>query len=122
MHGPFGAVRGEFVVPNADGGYQTLAMQSGEVVSVSSSEIKVKSADGVEKTYAVTGETSVNGGRDGIGSVKTGDQVHVIASVENDKYTARRIVDEADVRRPFERFGPRRLAPNETSPSPATPS
>jgi hypothetical protein len=81
----------------------------------------VKSEDGFTKAYAVTGDTSVNGGRDGIGSVTKGEQVHVLASVAGGKYTALQVVDVNDARRPFERFGPRRLAPDE-SPTTPTPS
>jgi hypothetical protein len=119
--GAFGALHGEFVVPDSGGGYQTLAVQRGEVTGVSNSEIKVKSEDGYEKAYAVTAETSVNSGRDGIGSVRSGEQVSVVATVENGKATAIRVVDVADARRPFERFGRPRLAP-EQSPEGSTPT
>jgi hypothetical protein len=122
MFGMFGALHGEFVVPNADGGYQTLAMQRGVVTKVSKTEITVRSEDDVSKAYAVTGDTSVNGGRDGIDSVEVDDQVDVIASVANGKYTALQVVDVNDARRPFERFGPRRLSPEGSTTNPATPS
>jgi hypothetical protein len=122
LPGLFGALHGEFVVPKADGGYQTLAMQRGEVVSVSTSEIKVKSADGFEKAYTVTGDTAVNGGRDGIDSVRGGEQVYVVATVADRSYTALQVVDVNDVRRPFERFGPRRFGPDGSPTAPATPS
>jgi hypothetical protein len=119
--GWFGALHGEFVVPRAGGGYETVAMQRGEVTGVSESEITVRSEDGFSKTYAVTGETSVNGGRDGIGSVARGDQVSVLATVAGGRYTAVKVVDVADARRPFERWGPRRDGPQARSGTP-TPS
>jgi hypothetical protein len=122
MFGMFGALHGEFVVPDADSGYQTLAVQRGEVTGVSKDQVTVKSADDFSKTYAVTGDTSVNGGRDGIDSVKVDDQVYVIASVANGKYTALQVVDVDDAWRPFERFGPRRLTPEGSTTNPATPS
>jgi hypothetical protein len=119
--GAFGALHGEFVVPKADGGYQTLAIQRGEVTGKSETEITVRSEDGYSRTYAVPGETSVNGGRNGFASVSTGDQVHIVATVDRGQYTAIRVVDFADVRRPFERFRPHRLAPEDSTTTP-TPS
>jgi len=49
------------------------------VTAVSHDSITVKSADGFTKTYTVTDNTLVNAGRDGIGSVKTGDTVNLQA-------------------------------------------
>jgi hypothetical protein len=80
--GAGGAIRGEFVRPNGRGGYQTVDTQIGVVQpGVSTTSIAVKSADGVTKTYAVTTNTVVNSGRDGIGSVKAGDTVAIEAVV-----------------------------------------
>jgi hypothetical protein len=119
--GWFGALHGEFVVPRSGGGYETVAMQRGEVTGASNTKISVRSEDGFTKTYAVTGDTSVNGGRDGIGSVQRGDQVRVLASVADGRYTAVHVVDVTDARRPFQRWGPRREAPQERTTTP-TPS
>ena len=73
---------------------RTVDNQSGEVTDVSQSSITVKSADGFTKTYAVTENTLVNAGRDGIGSVKQGDKVHV-AAIEHDGNAEAMHIDDA---------------------------
>ncbi|WP_232828683.1 hypothetical protein [Kribbella monticola] len=90
-HGEFGmmgALHGEFVVEKQGGGYQTVATQRGEVTAVSKDSITVKSADGYSKTYTLTADTLVNATRDGIDSVKNGNQVAVSAIVADGKATA----------------------------------
>lgn len=106
-HGLLGgpAVRGEFVVPKSGGGYQTVAMQRETVATVSSSSIRVKSADGVSRTFRVTADTLVNAARDGIGSVKVNDSVAVVAVKSGDTATAVRIVDASRADTSRERFG-----------------
>jgi hypothetical protein len=91
--GPRGAIHGEFVAPDGSGGYRTVDMQMGDVTSVSSDSISVKSVDGFSKTYSVDQNTVVNSGRDGIGSVKNGDKVSVNAVVDGGKAAARNIQD-----------------------------
>ena len=91
--GPKGAIHGEFVAPDGSGGYRTNAMQVGDVTSVSSDSITVKSADNYSRTYSVDENTVVNSGRDGIGNVKNGDQVAVNAVVNGGKAAARGIQD-----------------------------
>jgi hypothetical protein len=91
--GAFGALHGEFVVPRTGGGYQTDDMQRGSVTAVSTSSITVKSADGFIKTYQVTSSTLVDAQRDGIGSVKGGHQVLVLAKVSGGTATATNIQD-----------------------------
>lgn len=91
--GPFGAVHGQFVVPRSGGGYQTLDTQRGVVQKVSATSITVKSADGYLKTYKVTSSTNVDAQRDGIASVKDGNRVRVVATVNGSAATARSIVD-----------------------------
>jgi hypothetical protein len=103
MGGP--AVRGEFVVPKAGGGYQTVAMQRGTVTKVSSSSITVKSADGVSRTFRVTADTLVNAARDGIGTVKVDDSVAVVGLTSGDSATALRIVDATRMDTSRQRFG-----------------
>ena len=98
--GPFGAIHGEFVVPKANDGYQTIDTQRGKVTTVSSSSITVKSADGYTKTYQVTHSTNVAGERAGIGSVKTGQTVSVLATVNGSAATATQIVDFASLPMP----------------------
>jgi hypothetical protein len=78
---PGGAIHGEFTVPDGNGGFRTMAMQTGTVTSVSSTSIKVKSADGFTKKYTVDDGTLVDAGRDGIANVKSGDTVMVRAIV-----------------------------------------
>ena len=93
MGGPRGAIHGEFVQPDGNGGYRTVDMQVGDVTSVSSDSISVKSADGFAKTYSVDENTVVNSGRDGIANVKNGDKVAVNGVVTNGKAAARSIQD-----------------------------
>jgi hypothetical protein len=91
--GPFGAVHGQFVAPKPGGGYQTLDTQRGTVTAVSSSSITIKSSDGYTRTYRVTSSTNVHARRAGIGSVKTGQTVSVLATVSDSSATATQIVD-----------------------------
>ena len=91
--GPFGAVHGQFVVPKSGGGYQTVDTQRGSVTAVSAASITVKSADGFTKTYQVTSTTNVDAQRAGISSVKTGNQVTVVATVSGSTATAVSVLD-----------------------------
>jgi len=91
--GVAGALHGQFVVPRSGGGYQTEDTQRGSVTAVSTSSITVKSADGFTKTYQVTSSTVVDARRDGIGSVKDGHQVSVLAMVSGGTATATDIQD-----------------------------
>jgi hypothetical protein len=91
--GLFGAVHGTVVVPKPGGGYQTVAFQNGKVTSVSSTSITLRSADGYGHTYQVTSSTMVNAQRDGISSIKAGNQVMVDATVSGSTATAVRVVD-----------------------------
>jgi hypothetical protein len=92
--GPGGAIHGEYVTPDGSGGYRTVDSQVGDVTSVSSSSISVKSADGFSKTYSVDQNTVVNAGRDGIANVKNGDKVSVNAVVTNGQAAARSVQDQ----------------------------
>lgn len=96
--GAFGAIHGEFVVPKSGGGYQTVDAQRGTVTSVSRTSITLKSADGFIKTYTVTSSTIVDARRDGIGSVKAGDQAAVAATVSGGTATATDITDLTSLR------------------------
>ena len=91
--GVFGAVHGQFVVPKDGGGFQTVDTQRGSVTAVSATSITVKSADGFIKTYQVASSTNVDAQRNGIGSVKTGHQVMVMATVSGGTATAVSILD-----------------------------
>jgi len=91
--GAFGAVHGQFVVPKSGGGYQTIDTQRGSVTAVSATSITIKSADRFTKTYRVVSSTNVDAQRDGIGTVKTGHQVAVTATVNGSTATAVSILD-----------------------------
>jgi hypothetical protein len=89
----FGALHGEFVVPKSGGGYETVDVQNGQVTAVSATSITLKSSDGFTKSYAVTSSSLVDAQRDGIGSVKVGNQASVQATVSGSTATAVSIED-----------------------------
>jgi hypothetical protein len=90
-------LHGSFVLPKAGGGTVTVEIQNGKVTSVSQSSITLRSTDGYTETYVVTGSTIVDAQRDGIGSVKVGDQVWVIATVNGNTVTAVRVRDVSQI-------------------------
>jgi hypothetical protein len=102
--GLFGAVHGTVVVPKSGGGYQTVAFQNGKVTAVSSTSITLRSADGYSHTYQVTSSTMVDAQRDGIGSIKDGNQVVVDATVSGSTATAVRVLDLSLLQQGFHRF------------------
>ena len=104
LGGLFGAVHGSAVVPKSGGGYQTIAFQNGKVTAVSSTSITLHSADGYSHSYRVTSSTLVNAQRDGIGSIKTGNQVIVTATVSGSAATATRIIDVSLLQQDLHRF------------------
>jgi hypothetical protein len=81
------------VVPRSAGGYQTIDTQRGVVTAVSATSITIKSSDGFTKTYQVTSSTDVDAQQNGIGSVKTGHQAIVLATVSGSTAIAARILD-----------------------------
>jgi hypothetical protein len=91
--GLFGALHGQFVVARPGGGYQTVDVQNGQVTAVSSTSITLKSSDGFTRSYAVSGSTMVDARRDGIGSVKVGHRVTVVATVKGSTAAAADIED-----------------------------
>jgi hypothetical protein len=88
-----GALHGTLVLPKAGGGTITVEIQNGKVASVSQASITLKSTDGFTKTYVVSASTLVDAQRNGIGSVKAGDQVWVTATASGGTVTATRVVD-----------------------------
>jgi hypothetical protein len=104
LGGLFGAVHGTAVVPKPGGGYQTIAFQNGKVTAVSSTSVTLHSADGYSRTYQVTSSTLVNAQRDGIGSIKAGNQVIVTATVSGSSATATRIIDVSLIQQGLHRF------------------
>ena len=91
--GLFGALHGQLVVAKPGGGYQTVDVQTGQVTAVSATSITLKSADGFTKSYVVTSSTLVDAQRDGIGSVKVGNQATTLATVSGSTATAISIND-----------------------------
>jgi hypothetical protein len=99
------ALHGEFVVARPGGGYQTVAIQNGEVTAVSGTSIKLRSADGYTRSYVVTKATMVNARRSGISSVRPGNEVIVIATVSGGRATAVRMADLTLLQRSRQLFG-----------------
>lgn len=96
--GHFGGLHGEITMRKPDGnGFQTVAMQTGEVTAVSPSSITLKSEDGYSRTYSVDENTVVGSGRDGIGTVKTGDTVRIAGLVEDGIAKAMGILDSTSL-------------------------
>jgi len=93
-----GALHGTLVLPKAGGGTVTVEIQNGKVASVSQSSITLKSTDGYTKTYVVSASTMVDAQRNGIGSVKVGDQVWVTAKASGGAVTAIRVVDLTQIK------------------------
>lgn len=102
--GLFSAVHGTAVVPKPGGGYQTVAFQTGKVTASSGASITLRSADGYSHSYQVTSATMVNAQRDGIASIKAGDQVTVNATVSGSTATAIRIIDITQFQQNFHRY------------------
>jgi hypothetical protein len=114
--GPFGGthgfgpggilpLHGQAVVAKPGGGYVTLAFQRGAITKLSASSMTVKSNDGFTQSFAITGSTIVSAGRDGIASVKTGDQAVVIATVSGGTATAVKIIDWTLLQHTHQQFG-----------------
>lgn len=99
-------IHGSFVTPKQGGGYQTVDMQRGTVTAVSKDSITVKSEDGFSATYVVTADTMVNAKRDGIASVKVGDQVGVMGIENAGKTTAVQIVDRTQLKDSRQKWAP----------------
>jgi hypothetical protein len=116
--GMFGALHGQFVVPKSGGGYQTVDVQSGQVTAVSTTSITLKSRDGYTKTYVVASSTMVDAQRDGIGSVKAGNQVSVVATVSGAAATATNVADMTLMQGSRSHFGFGR-PPSVPSPAPS---
>jgi hypothetical protein len=117
--GMSGALHGQFVVPKSGGGYQTVDVQSGQVTAVSTTSITLKSSDGYTKTYVVASSTMVDAQRDGIGSVKAGNQVSVLATVSGSTATATTVADMTLLKQNRTHFGFGRPPSAPTAPSKA---
>lgn len=105
MHDMLGRMlHGEFVVPKAGGGHQTVLIQRGSVQAVNSSEITLRSADGFRDSYVVSEDTLVNAGRAGIGSIRKGEQVSVVATTNGQNPTAVHVSDVSFMKSLREKF------------------
>jgi hypothetical protein len=106
--GPGGGmgIHGEFVTKAADGGYQTMASQVGEVTAVSATSLTVKSEDGYSRTYVVNDDTLVNAGNEGTADVAKGDTVRVVAIVRNGTASALHVDDGTQVGRLRDKYAP----------------
>jgi hypothetical protein len=100
-----GLIHGQFTAPKSGGGYQTYDAQQGTVTAVSANSVTVKSADGYTFTYTVTSKTVVDAQAAGIGSVKKGDTVFVIATVSGTTATAANVLDITAVKAGHASFG-----------------
>jgi hypothetical protein len=103
--GGSGMLHGQFVIAKSGGGYQTVDVQDGQVTSVSTTSITLKSSDGFTKSYVVTSSTTVDAQRDGIGSVKVGNQASVFATVSGSTVTATSVADMTLLRQDHQGFG-----------------
>ncbi len=103
--GLFGALHGQFVMAKPGGGYQTVDVQNGQVTAVSSTSITLKSSDGFIHSYTISGSTVVDAQRDGIGSVKVGNQAAVVATVSGSTATAANVEDLTLVQQGHSGFG-----------------
>jgi hypothetical protein len=101
-----GAIHGTFVTPKQGGGYQTVDTQQGTVTAVSTTSITVTSSDGFTKTYLVTADTIVNATRDGIESVKNGDEVGVMAIGSGSDADAVTIMDRTRIDSSRQKWAP----------------
>jgi hypothetical protein len=102
-----GVLHGQFVVAKPGGGDQTVDVQNGQVTAVSSTSITLKSSDGFTKSYVVASSTMVDAQRDGIGSVKVGNQASVMATVSGSTATAAGITDRTLVQQGWPGSGSR---------------
>lgn len=93
-----GAIHGELVVPDGDGGYQTVVVQRGTASKVGSDTITVKSDDGFTQTYDVPADTGVGALREGLGSIKSGANVVVMAEKKGSTLTATHVMDLDSIR------------------------
>ncbi len=101
----FGALHGQFTVAKPGGGYQVVDVQNGQVTAVSSTSITLRSADGFTKSYVVASATLVDAQREGISSVKVGNQASVLATVSGSTATATSVNDLTLLQRSHQAFG-----------------
>jgi hypothetical protein len=103
--GPSALQHGQFTLAKPGGGYVTVDVQSGDVTAVSSLSITLKSSDGFTHSYAIVASTVVDAQRDGIASVKVGNQAFVLATVSGGTATAANIRDLTLLQQSHQAFG-----------------
>ncbi|MFD8498341.1 hypothetical protein [Amycolatopsis sp. NPDC059657] len=79
---PRDALRGNFVVPDANGGYTTERLQTGTVSELSATSITLTSKDNYKQTYTIDATTKKTS------EPKNGDTVTVTAKVDGATATA----------------------------------
>ena len=84
---------GEVTLAGKD--HRVVDLQRGQVQSVSSTSVTVKSDDGFTASYTVTGSTKIrkDGKASAIGDVHTGDKVVIVATKANGTDTVNRLAD-----------------------------
>lgn len=92
-------LHGTFVEAKTGGGYQTVQVQTGTVDSVSSTSLAVTSKDGFTFTYVVKAGAVVDAQRDGITSIKKGDEVVVNATLSGSTGTVDRVIDTTELKK-----------------------
>jgi hypothetical protein len=106
LMGLAGALHGELVVPDGNGGYKTIVVQRGQATSVSDTSITVKSDDGFTQTYDVGSAAGVGAQRDGLASIKKGANVVVTGEKKGSSVTADHVIDmDSFTAGGFGRFG-----------------
>ncbi|MGO9082325.1 MAG: hypothetical protein ACLQDY_25410 [Streptosporangiaceae bacterium] len=86
-----GLLHGTFIQVKPGGGDQTVFIQTGRITAVGHDAITVRSADGYTRRYAVTGSTVVGAQRGGIGSLRAGESVVLMATLGRRTAAAERI-------------------------------
>lgn len=112
------ALHGSAVI-QTKGGYETVDMQRGQVsaLDAKTGDITVKSRDGFTATYAVpsTARVRVDGQRSSLSSVRTGDEVVVMAEQSGTEKNARALVARDSA-------APKKAPGKSAAPAPASPA
>ncbi|TAK68596.1 MAG: hypothetical protein EPO13_10860 [Actinomycetota bacterium] len=89
-----GLLHGDIAVADKSGTATTLRLQRGKATATSDSSITVRSTDGYESTYAITGDTTVYRDRDEVkaSAITADDTVFVLGTVSGDTVTGRVVV------------------------------
>jgi hypothetical protein len=95
-----GALHGQFVVADGNGGYLTAEIQTGQVSAASATSITVVSSDGYTRSYTVGPSALAGNGNGSTSQVATGHTVSVQATVSGQTATATQIVDRSTQQQP----------------------